>query len=137
AALRRVLTQDNGPAIVTELCQALVKAYGGPVDVAIPAPHPHGGSDERHFHAHILMNTRTATAKGLGAKGRELDQNSTLKKLREKVADRTNVHLERAGLEVRVYHRSHKDRGINIEPTRTEGLAAPKTNAGCEAVEGR
>ncbi|MBV6575416.1 MobA/MobL family protein, partial [Acinetobacter baumannii] len=66
---------------------------------------------------HILMTTRTATAKGLGAKVRELDQNSTLKKIREKGADLTNVHLERAGLEVRVDHRSHKDRGLDIEPT--------------------
>ncbi|MBV6575033.1 MobA/MobL family protein, partial [Acinetobacter baumannii] len=80
------------------------------------------GSDERNFHAHILMTTRTATAKGLGAKVRELDQNSTLKKSREKGADLTNVHLERAGLEVRVDHRSHKDRGLDIEPTFKEGL---------------
>ena len=123
-ALPHELNKRQRQALVTELCQSLVKAYGGAVDVAIHAPHTHGGSDERNFHAHILMTTRTATAKGLGAKVRELDQNSTLKKIREKVADLTNVHLERAGLEVRVDHRSHKDRGLDIEPTIKEGTEA-------------
>lgn len=105
------------------------------MDVAIHAPHTHGGSDERNFHAHILMTTRTATAKGLGAKVRELDQNSTLKKIREKVADLTNVHLERAGLEVRVDHRSHKDRGLDIEPTFKEGLEATHAKRRGEELE--
>ncbi|MBV6579045.1 MobA/MobL family protein, partial [Acinetobacter baumannii] len=104
-------------SFVKKQWQSLGKAYGVPGDVAIPAPHTHGGRDERNFHAHILMTTRTATAKGLGEKVRELDQNSTLQKIREKVADRTNVHLKRAGLEVSVDHSSHKDRGIDIPPT--------------------
>ncbi|WP_171338757.1 MobA/MobL family protein, partial [Acinetobacter baumannii] len=75
------------------------------------------------------------TAKGLGAKVRELDQNSTLKKIREKVADLTNVHLERAGLEVRVDHRSHKDRGLDIEPTFKEGLEATHAKRRGEELE--
>ena len=123
-ALPHELNKQQRQALVSEFCQSLVASYNVAVDVAIHAPHAHGGSDERNFHAHILMTTRTATAKGLGAKVRELDQNSTLKKIREKVADLTNVHLERAGLEVRVDHRSHKDRGLDIEPTFKEGLEA-------------
>ncbi|MGX9026747.1 MobA/MobL family protein, partial [Acinetobacter baumannii] len=134
-ALPHELDKAQRQALVTELCQSLVKAYGVPVDVAIHAPHTHGGSDERNFHAHILMTTRTATAKGLGAKVRELDQNSTLKKIREKVADLTNVHLERAGLEVRVDHRSHKDRGLDIEPTFKEGLEATHAKRRGEELE--
>ena len=134
-ALPHELDKAQRQALVTELCQSLVKAYGVAVDVAIHAPHTHGGSDERNFHAHILMTTRTATAKGLGAKVRELDQNSTLKKIREKVADLTNVHLERAGLEVRVDHRSHKDRGLDIEPTFKEGLEATHAKRRGEELE--
>ena len=134
-ALPHELDKAQRQALVTELCQSLVKAYGMAVDVAIHAPHTHGGSDERNFHAHILMTTRTATAKGLGAKVRELDQNSTLKKIREKVADLTNVHLERAGLEVRVDHRSHKDRGLDIEPTFKEGLEATHAKRRGEELE--
>ena len=134
-ALPHELDKAQRQALVTELCQSLVKAYGVALDVAIHAPHTHGGSDERNFHAHILMTTRTATAKGLGAKVRELDQNSTLKKIREKVADLTNVHLERAGLEVRVDHRSHKDRGLDIEPTFKEGLEATHAKRRGEELE--
>jgi hypothetical protein len=86
-------------------------------------PPCHGGSDERNFHAHILMTTRTATARARGkSQGARSELNA--EKIREKVADLTNVHLERAGLEVRVDHRSHKDRGLDIEPTFKEGLEA-------------
>ena len=123
-ALPHELDKAQRQALVTELCQSLVKAYGVAVDVAIHAPHTHGGSDERNFHAHILMTTRTATAKGLGAKVRELDRHSTLKKIREKVADLTNQHLAAAGLDLTVDHRSHRDRGILLEPTLKEGTEA-------------
>lgn len=134
-ALPHELNKQQRQALVSEFCQSLVASYNVAVDVAIHAPHTHGGSDERNFHAHILMTTRTATAKGLGAKVRELDQNSTLKKIREKVADLTNVHLERAGLEVRVDHRSHKDRGLDIEPTFKEGLEATHAKRRGEELE--
>ena len=78
-ALPHELDKTQRQALVTELCQSLVKAYGVALDVAIHAPHVHGGSDERNHHAHILMTT-SLTPQGLGKKVRELDQNSTLKK---------------------------------------------------------
>ena len=134
-ALPHELDKTQRQALVTELCQSLVKSYGVAVDAAIHAPHVHGGSDERNHHAHILMTTRSLTPQGLGKKVRELDQNSTLKKIREKVADLTNVHLERAGLEVRVDHRSHKDRGLDIEPTFKEGLEATHAKRRGEELE--
>lgn len=123
-ALPHELDKAQRQALVIELCQSLVKAYGVVVDVAIHAPHTHGGSDERNHHAHILMTTRTATAKGLGAKARELDRHSTLKKIRQEVADLTNQHLAAAGLDLTVDHRSHEDRGISTEPTIKEGTEA-------------
>ena len=123
-ALPHELDKAQRQALVTELCQSLVKSYGVAVDAAIHAPHVHGGSDHRNFHAHILMTTRTATPQGLGKKVRELDRHSTLKKIREEVADLTNRHLAAAGLDLAVDHRSHKDRGLNIEPTIKEGTEA-------------
>ena len=123
-ALPHELDKAQRQALVTELCQSLVKSYGVAVDAAIHAPHVHGGSDHRNFHAHILMTTRTATPQGLGKKVRELDRHSTLKKIREEVADLTNRHLAAAGLDLAVDHRSHKDRGLDIEPTFKEGLEA-------------
>jgi hypothetical protein len=77
-ALPHELDKAQRQALVTELCQSLVKAYGWRWTWRSMPP-CHGGSDERNFHAHILMTTRTATARAR-AKVRELDQNSTLKK---------------------------------------------------------
>lgn len=123
-ALPHELDKRQRQELVTELCQSLVKTHGVAVDVAIHAPHVHGGSDHRNFHAHILMTTRAATPKGLGKKVRELDRHSTLKKIREEVADLTNRHLAAAGLDLTVDHRSHEDRGLMIEPTIKEGIEA-------------
>lgn len=123
-ALPHELNKRQRQALVTELCQSLVKGHGVAVDVAIHAPHIAGGSDDRNFHAHILMTTRTATGQGLGGKVRELDRHSTLKKIREEVADLTNRHLAAAGLDLTVDHRSHEDRGLMIEPTIKEGIEA-------------
>jgi hypothetical protein len=53
-----------------------------------------------------------------------LDRHATLKKIREEVADLTNRHLAAAGLDLTVDHRSHKDRGLDIEPTIKEGTEA-------------
>jgi ATP-dependent exoDNAse (exonuclease V) alpha subunit len=41
-ALPHELNKEQRQALVTELCQSLVKAYGVAVDVAIHAPHVHG-----------------------------------------------------------------------------------------------
>lgn len=123
-ALPHELNKQQRQALVSEFCQSLVASYNVAVDVAIHAPHAHGGSDERNHHAHILMTTRSLTPQGLGKKVRELDQNSTLKKIREKVADLTNQHLAAAGLDLTVDHRSHRDRGILLEPTLKEGTEA-------------
>ncbi|WP_171327159.1 MobQ family relaxase [Acinetobacter ursingii] len=134
-ALPHELDKAQRQALVTELCQSLVKSYGVAVDAAIHAPHVHGGSDHRNFHAHILMTTRTATPQGLGKKVRELDRHSTLKKIREEVADLTNRHLAAAGLDLAVDHRSHKDRGLDIEPTFKEGLEATHAKRRGEELE--
>jgi hypothetical protein len=134
-ALPHELGKAQRQALVTELCQSLVKAYGVAVDVAIHAPHVHGGSDDRNFHAHILMTTRTATPQGLGVKVRELDKQSTLKHIRQKVADLTNRHLAAAGLDLTVDHRSHEDRELMTEPTFHEGVDATHAKRRGEELE--
>ena len=123
-ALPFELDKAQRQTLVIELCQALVARHGVVVDVAIHAPHTAGGSDDRNFHAHILVTTRAATGQGLGVKIRELDKQETLKQIREKVAVLTNTHLERAGLDIRVDHRSHEEKGLDAEPTFHEGVNA-------------
>ena len=37
---------------------------------------------------------------------------------------RSNTHLARAGLDVRIDHRSHQERGLEMEPTQHMGVHA-------------
>jgi len=113
--------------MLDELCQNLVKKHGVIVDAAIHAPHADGGSDERNYHAHIMFTTRAIdpqTGDFSTNKYRDFSRDSgtkTVKHWRESFADLTNKHLEKAGYDVRVDHRSYRDQGIELEATQHEG----------------
>ncbi len=121
------LNAQQRKKMLDDLCQQLVKKHGVIVDAAIHAPHTDGGSDERNYHAHIMFTTRTIdpqTGDFSANKYRDFSRDSgtkTVKHWRESFADLTNKHLESAGYDVRVDHRSYKDRGIELEATRHEG----------------
>jgi Ti-type conjugative transfer relaxase TraA len=112
----------------------LADRYGVAVDVAIHSPHGH--TDIRNHHAHLMMTTRRVGPDGLGEKS-ELEQENKrllalglptsheqLRALRVSWEERTNEHLARAGLDIRVDHRSHQERGLEIEPTQHMGVHA-------------
>jgi len=114
--------------------QALADRYGGAVDFAVHSPQ--GKSDIRNHHAHLLMTTRVVEAQGLGAKTQIERENKWLlsqnlptsqmqlrdiRVLWEQVA---NERLAAAGLDLRIDHRSHRERGLEIEPTRHVGVHA-------------
>lgn len=121
------LNAEQRKKMLDELCQNLVKKHGVIVDAAIHAPHADGGSDERNYHAHIMFTTRVIdpqTGDFSAKKYRDFSRDSgtkTVSHWRESFADLTNKHLEKAGYDVRVNHRSYKDRGIELEATRHEG----------------
>lgn len=124
-AFPQELNQLQRKNMLIELCEEIVKRHKVAVDACIHAPHSKGGTDDRNFHAHILLTTRQATPEGLGKKTRELDDRKSgeVQWWRAKFAEITNSHLEKAGYEVRVDHRSYKDQGINREATLHEGPA--------------
>ncbi len=109
-------------------------SYGVAVDFAIHTPH--GKTDIRNHHAHIMMTTRKVGPDGLGEKSDLELENKKLQALgrptsHEQLRDirigweqRTNEHLARAGLDIRVDHRSHQERGLEIEPTQHMGVHA-------------
>ena len=121
------LNAQQRKKMLDELCQNLVKKHGVIVDAAIHAPHTDGGSDERNYHAHIMFTTRAIDPQNgefSAKKYRDFSRDSGTKTVchwRESFADLTNKHLEKAGYDVRVDHRSYKDRGIQLEATRHEG----------------
>jgi hypothetical protein len=86
-----------------------------------------------------LFTTREMTPEGLGRKTRILDDRKTgpqeITKLRELAANIINKHLAAANADIRVDHRSFKDRGIEREPTTHLGPAATEMERRGEETE--
>jgi hypothetical protein len=125
-ALPSLLSPEDRQHIAEEFAAALVERYHVAVSVAIHEPGSKG--DQRNHHAHILFTTREMTPEGLGKKTRILDDLKTgpqeVTKLRELAADIINASLAAAHSDMRVDHRSFKERGIEREPTTHLGPAA-------------
>lgn len=92
--------------LLREFCGSLVERHGMAVDAAIHSPGKEG--DQRNYHAHVLCSTRRLTAGGFTDKTRELDdfKSGEVSQWREAWARMTNHHLEKAGLDERIDHRS-------------------------------
>lgn len=125
-ALPAFLRAQERQSIVQEFSEALVERYGVAVAAALHAPSRTG--DQRNYHAHIMFTTREVTAEGFGKKTRVIDDLKTgpqeITKLRELAADIINAHLADANSDIRVDHRSFKNRGLEREPTTHLGPTA-------------
>ena len=117
-----------------DFAQDLANRYGAAVDFAIHAPH--GESDVRNHHAHVMMTTRRVGEDGLGEKTYIERENKwllsndlpttdmQLRDIRQSWEVIANEHLARAGLDIRIDHRSHLERGLEITPTEHMGVHA-------------
>lgn len=123
------LNAEQRKQLLDELCQKLVEKYGVVVDAAIHAPHTESGSDARNYHAHIMFTTRAINENGEFAakKYRDFSRDNGTQEVcdwREDFADLCNKHLELAGFDERVDHRSYADQNKDyLEPTTHEGPA--------------
>jgi len=87
---------------------------------------PPADGDPRQVHAHILLSLRNIRDDSFGLKNREWTYQkgrSLVKEWREEWANAVNAAYERYGYQVRVDHRSLKDRGIDRAPQRPKGQA--------------
>lgn len=133
-ALPHELSAEQRLDLTRAFAQEIADRYGVAVDFAIHSPH--GQTDVRNHHAHLLMTTRQVGAASLGEKSileRENKQlqaaglptsQAQLRDLRLAWEERTNARLAEAGLDIRVDHRSHRERGLEIEPTQHMGVHA-------------
>ncbi|MCC0014126.1 MAG: MobA/MobL family protein, partial [Rhodobiaceae bacterium] len=133
-ALPHELSAEQRLEAAREMAQELADRYGAAVDFAIHAPHE--ASDVRNHHAHILMTTRQVTENGLGEKTYIERENKwllsndlpttdmQLRDIRQSWEVIANEHLARAGLDIRIDHRSHLERGLEIAPTEHMGVHA-------------
>lgn len=133
-ALPHELTDEQRIEATRQFAKGLAERYDAAVDFAIHAPHDE--ADVRNHHAHVLMTTRTVGPDGLGdktllelsnkklqAQGLPTTQ-AQLKDIRQMWEDIGNERLAEAGLDVRIDHRSHRERGLEIEPTQHMGVHA-------------
>ena len=144
-ALPHELTGEQRLELVRDFSQSLADRYGVAVDFALHTPD--GDMDIRNHHAHILFTTRQVTEDGLGdktdlerenkwLKARELPTtDEQLKALRVEWEETANLHLARAGHDIRIDHRSHQDRGLEIEPTQHVGVHATQMDRHGKEVE--
>ena len=143
-ALPHELSAEQRLELTREFAQGLADRYGVAVDFAIHSPHGH--TDARNHHAHIMMTTRKLGPESLGEKSELELENKRLQALglpssHEQLRDirigweeRTNEHLARAGLELWIDHRSHQERGLEIEPTQHMGVHATQMERRGKAV---
>jgi len=133
-ALPHELNADQRLALVRTFARDLADRHGAAVDFAIHAPG--GESDIRNIHAHVMMTTRTVGPDGLGEKTLIERENKwllnhdlptsqmQLREIRQAWETHANRALMLAGHEVRIDHRSHLERGLEIEPTEHMGVHA-------------
>jgi Ti-type conjugative transfer relaxase TraA len=146
-ALPHELTAAQRLELTREFSQGLADRYGIAVDFAIHSPH--GATDVRNHHAHIMLTTRKVEASGLGAKTNvELENkklialglptsHDQLRDIRLDWEQRANRHLALAGHDIRIDHRSHRDCGLEIEPTQHIGVHASQMERRGKEVDRR
>jgi Ti-type conjugative transfer relaxase TraA len=146
-ALPQELTAEQRLELVRDFAQGMADRYGVAVDFSIHSPD--AKMDVRNYHAHIMLTTRKLEANGLGEKSeweledkklRALGRPTTydqLKDIRIDWEQRANRHLALAGHDVRIDHRSHRDCGLEIEPTQHVGVHASQMEKRGKDVERR
>ncbi|NVD42903.1 Ti-type conjugative transfer relaxase TraA [Ensifer sp. HO-A22] len=133
-ALPHEMSAGDRLALTRDFARDLANRYGAAVDFSIHQPQ--GESDIRNFHAHVVMTTRVVSEQGLGEKTLIERENKwllnhdqptshmQLRDIRQLWEHQTNRQLARLGLDARVDHRSHLERGLEIEPTEHMGVHA-------------
>lgn len=82
-------------------------------------------------HAHVLLTTRTVGPDGFGKKWREWSHPSRAREWREAWAQYANEFLVARGHAPRMDHRSHKERGLDVEP---DSYVGPKKGREFDAI---
>ncbi len=144
-ALPHELSPEGRLKAARAFAQDLANRYGAAVDFAIHSPSEHG--DIRNYHAHVLMTTRQVGKAGLGEKTCLEHKNARLlangmattdmqlRDIRQSWEGIANRQLQREGLDVRIDHRSHAERGLELSPTEHMGVHASQMQQQGMAVE--
>ncbi|MCZ4432992.1 Ti-type conjugative transfer relaxase TraA [Agrobacterium sp. SOY23] len=144
-ALPHELSSEGRLEAARAFARDLANRYGAAVDFAVHSPGEHG--DIRNCHAHVLMTTREVGERGLGEKTRLEHKNARLlangmattdmqlQNIRQAWEGIANRALQREGLDIRIDHRSHAERGLELSPTGHMGVHASQMERQGMAVE--
>ncbi len=133
-ALPHELSGEERLEATRSFAQGLADRYGTAVDFAIHSPH--GATDVRNHHAHLMMTVRAVGSEGFLDKTSIERENKWLlsqglptssmqmREIRQSWEQVANERLAAAGLDLRIDHRSHQERGLEIEPTEHMGVFA-------------
>lgn len=133
-ALPHELSAEQRLEATRSFAQSLSDRYGTAVDFAIHVPH--GATDVRNHHAHLMMTTRQVGSEGLGEKTLIERENKwllsrdqptapmQLREIRQSWEGIANERMAAAGLDLRIDHRSHQERGLELAPTEHMGIHA-------------
>jgi len=144
-ALPHELSPEGRLKAARAFARDLANRYGAAVDFAIHSPSEHG--DIRNHHAHVLMTTREVGRTRLGEKTCLEHKNARLlahgmattdmqlRDIRQAWEGIANRQLQREGLDVRIDHRSHVERGLELSPTEHMGVHASQMQQQGMAVE--
>ena len=114
------LNKDQQVALLRDYVYGTFVSRGMVGDVALHLDNPDNP------HAHVLLTTRQMTSQGFGAKRRDWNVRSELKEWRAAWAGTANQHLARAGLDIRIDHRTLEAQGIDLVPGRKIGVSVER-----------
>ncbi|WP_241175536.1 Ti-type conjugative transfer relaxase TraA [Serratia marcescens] len=125
-ALPHELTHEQRRELALTFAKELSERHGVAVDVCLHEPSRDG--NDKNYHAHILTTTRVMGKDGLEGKA-EIEKagrkrTDDLKETRALWGALCNDALERAGHVERVDHRSYKEQGVDLTPTKHIGVSA-------------
>mgnify|MGYP000888394084 CR=1 FL=1 len=117
-ALPVELTNEQQTALIKQFIQENCVDKGMIADISI-----HRDNLENP-HAHVMLTTREIKRNGFQEKNRDWNHVSYLNSVRQNWATLTNEYLRENGITEEIDHRSFKDRGIELLPTKHLGVAA-------------
>ncbi|EDP9449890.1 MobA/MobL family protein [Salmonella enterica subsp. enterica] len=124
-ALPVEMTNEQKKALAIDFCNENFVKNGMIADIAFHKL----DSDNPHFHVMLTTRKLTPDGSGFGQKVREWNSKEQLEGWRKSWADTANEHMQRAGIDARIDHRSLKDQKAEID-----ALPSPTTEQQAQAI---
>lgn len=121
AALPNELNLEQKINLTREFCESYLVSEGMIVDINL---HIAGKGKPKNDHAHIQSATRYVTKEGFGKKNTAWNDRKLFRKWRTGWEKIVNKHLAKAGIDAHIDHRSYKEQGSLMLPTKHLGPAA-------------